>query len=155
GICVRCGNGKVNILVDRLVVDRAARRLRSLAHQALGPSPPGVGPSGPIVSAVVVPVCVHCVYVFGCFSIRRTARTSMRRNARAWLLLLPCFSIRRTSKAIMRRKRQGIHAADSQVMHVRCMYGAGVVSFVACCSKGQLPRPRRRHACARHVVPIA
>ena len=65
------------------------------------------------------------------FSTRRKARRIIRRNARA--------SMRRTA-------RSRIYSFT---------HGAFDVSFVACCSQDQLLRFRRRHAFARHDVPLA
>ena len=85
--CFRCELSKVTLLLDGLVVDSA-----TLAES----DTPGVGPKAARNRAVrthrirrrcfsvrywFVPLCL-------CFSIRRKARTIIRRNARSWLLLI-------------------------------------------------------------------
>ena len=113
-ICFRCERSKVTLLLDGLVVDSA-----TLAES----DTPGVGPKAARNRAIrthrIRGRCFSVRYLFVplflCFSIRRKARTIIRRNARAWLLLF-CFNTVK-SQANHTAKRQGIHAANSQVTH--------------------------------------
>ena len=86
-ICFRCEQSKVTLLLDRLVVDQA-----TLAES----DTPGVGVKAARNRAIrthsIRGRCFSVRYLFVplffCFSIQRNARTIIRRNARAWFLLL-------------------------------------------------------------------
>ena len=115
--CFRCVRSKVNLLLDGMVVDSA-----TLAES----DTPGVGPKAARNRAIrthrIRGRCFNVRYLsvplYLCFSIRRKARTIIRRNARAWTLLFFCFNTAK-SQADHTAKRQGIHAANSQGTHSR------------------------------------
>ncbi len=120
-ICFRREQSKVTLLLDRLVVDQA-----TLAES----DTPGVGPNAARNRAIrthgIRSRCFSVRYLFVplflCFSIRRKARTIIRRNARAWFLLF--FLKTEKIQANHTAKRQGTHAANSQVTPLRFLYGA-------------------------------
>ena len=88
--CFRCVRSKVNLLLDGMVVDSA-----TLAES----DTPGVGPKAARGRAIrthrIRGRCFNVRYLsvplYLCFSIRRKARTIIRRNARAWTLLFFLF----------------------------------------------------------------
>ena len=153
-IGVRCERSKVTLLLDRLVVDQAA-----LAES----DTPGVGPKAARNRAIRTHgirgrcFCVRYLFVplFLCFSIRRKARTIIRRNARSWLLLIFYFSTRRKARRIIRRNARASMRRTARSRIYGFTHGAFDVWFVACCSQDQFLHFRRRRAFARHIVPLA
>ena len=152
--CFRCELSKVTLLLDGLVVDSA-----TLAES----DTPGVGPKAARNRAVrthrIRRRCFSVRYwfvpLFLCFSIRRKARTIIRRNARAWLLLIFSFSTRRKARRIIRRNARASMRRTARSRIYGFTHGAFDVSFLARCSQDQLLHFRRRRAFARHVVPLA
>ena len=150
--CFRCERSEVTLLLDGMVVDSA-----TLAES----DTPGVGPKAARNRAIrthrIRGRCFNVRYLpvplYLCFSIRRKARTIIRRNARAWTLFVFFFvSTRRKARQIIRRNARASMRRTARSRIHGFTRGAFDVSFVACCSQDQLLRFRRRHAFVRHAA---
>ena len=152
--CFRCERSKVTLLLDGMVVDSA-----TLAES----DTPGVGPKAARNRAIrthrirgrcfnVRYLSVPLYFLFLNTAKSQDNHTAKRQGMDTFVFFVSTrrkvrHIIRRNARASMRRTaRSRIHGFTR---------GAFDVSFVACCSQDQLLRFRRRHAFARHAVPIA